>query len=208
MNNARMRISKAHHWRWWHVGFSDLGCDVCAGRMCSCNSASSTDTPVFSPTYVQVIGQVYYSRPLHFAVVVVQLLSHVWLFETPWTAARQASLSFTISWSSLKLMSMESVMPSNHSSRRPLLLLPSIFPNIRVFSNELALPIRWPKYWSFRFSISPSHEYRFPLGLTGLISLESKGLSRVFSHFSYCFFPLRGWKYNGINDNSWECGSS
>ena len=79
-------------------------------------------------------------------------------FATPWTAARQASLSITNSWSSLKLMSIESVMPSNHLIFcHPLLFPPSIFPSIRVFSNELVLLIRWPKYWSF--SISPSHEY-------------------------------------------------
>ena len=79
---------------------------------------------------------------------------------TPDTAACQASLSFTVSWSLLKLMSIESVMPSNHLIlRHPLLLLPSIFPSIRDFSNESALPIRWPKYWSFSFSISPSNEY-------------------------------------------------
>ena len=79
---------------------------------------------------------------------------------TPWTAACQASLSFTISWSLLKLMSIESVMPSNHLILCcPLLLLPSIFPSIRVFSSESALHIRWPKYWSFSFSISPSNEY-------------------------------------------------
>ena len=92
--------------------------------------------------------------------VVVQSLSRVWLFATPWTVAHQASLSFTISWSLLKLMSIESVMPSNHLILcHPLLLLPSIFPNIRVFSNELTLHIRWPKDWSFSFSISPSNEY-------------------------------------------------
>jgi len=79
---------------------------------------------------------------------------------TPWTVARQASLSFTIFRNVLKLTSIESVMPSNHLIlRHPLLLLPSIFPSIRVFSNELALCIRWPKYWSFSFSISPSDEY-------------------------------------------------
>ena len=79
---------------------------------------------------------------------------------TLWTAAHQASLSFTISWSLLKLMSIESVTPSNHLILcRPLLLLPSIFPSIRVFSNESVLCIRWPKYWSFSFSISPSNEY-------------------------------------------------
>ena len=93
-------------------------------------------------------------------VAVVQSLHHIQLFVTPWTAAHQASLSFTISWSLLKLMSIESVMPPNHLNLcRPLLLLPSVFPSIRVFSNELALCIRWPKYWSFSFSISPSNEY-------------------------------------------------
>ena len=92
--------------------------------------------------------------------VIVQFLSHVWLFfVTPQTAACQASLSFTISLSLLKLMSIESVMPSNHLILCCPLLLPSIFPNIRVFSNESALQIRWPKYWSFSFSISPSNEY-------------------------------------------------
>ena len=90
----------------------------------------------------------------------VQLLSCILLFVTPWTATHQTSLSFTISWSLLKLMSTELVMPSNHLILcRPLLLLPSIFPSIRVFSNESVLPIRWPKYWSFSFSISPSNEY-------------------------------------------------
>ena len=93
-------------------------------------------------------------------VAVVQSLSNVQLFVTPWTAALQAFLSFTISRSLLKLLSIESVMPSNHLILCwPLLLLPSIFPSIRVFSNESVLCIRWPKYWSFSFSISPSSEY-------------------------------------------------
>ena len=88
----------------------------------------------------------------------VQLLSCVPLFGTPWTAAHQASLSFTISWSLLKLMSIELVMPSNHLILCfPLLFLPSVFPSIRVFSNESFLHTRWPKYWSFSFSISPSN---------------------------------------------------
>jgi len=88
------------------------------------------------------------------------MLSHVPLSETLWTAACQASLSFTISWNLLKFMSIESVMPSNYLILCcPLLLLPSIFPSIRVFSNELALHIKWPKYWNFSFSISPSSEY-------------------------------------------------
>ena len=90
----------------------------------------------------------------------VQSLSHVRLFPTPWTAACQASLSITNSQSLLKLMSIESVMPFNHLILcRPLLFLPSIFPSIRVFFNELVLRVRWPEYWSFSFSISPSSEY-------------------------------------------------
>ena len=116
----------------------------------------------------------------------VQSLSPVWLFATPWPAAFQASLSFTNSQSLLKLMSMESVMPSNHLILcHPLLLPPSIFPSIRVFSSESVLYIRWPMCWSFSFSISCSNEKIqdwFPLGWTGLISLQSKGLSRVFSN--------------------------
>ena len=100
-------------------------------------------------------------------LVVVQALSHVQFFATPRTAACQASLSFTISRSLLKLMSTESVMPSNHLIFCHLLLLPSIFPSIRVFSSELALHIRCPKYQSFSFSISPSNEY------SGLISLRT-----------------------------------
>ena len=99
--------------------------------------------------------------------VQVQLLSHVWLFATPWTAAHQASLSISNSQSLLKLMSIELVMPSNHLILcHPLLLPPSIFPSIRVFSSESALRIRWPKYWSFSFNISPSNEY------SGLISFR------------------------------------
>ena len=97
----------------------------------------------------------------------VQSLSRVWLFETPWTAAHQASLPITNSQSLLKFMSIESVMPCNHLILWCLLLLPpSVFPSIRVFSNESVLHIRWPKYWSFSFSISPSNEY------SGLISFR------------------------------------
>ena len=100
-------------------------------------------------------------------MVVVQLLSCVRPFVTLWTVACQASLSFTISWSLLKLMSIELVMPSNHLILCcPLLLLPSIFPSFRVFSSKSALRIRWPKYWTFNFSISPSNEY------SGLISFR------------------------------------
>jgi len=97
----------------------------------------------------------------------VQLLSHVQLFATPWTAAHQASLSITNSPSLLKFMSIVSVMPSNYLILcRPLLLLPSIFPSIRVFSNKSVLHIKWPKYWSFSFNISPSNEH------PGLISFR------------------------------------
>ena len=100
-----------------------------------------------------------------FYIVVLQSLSRVRLFATPWTAARQASLSFTNSWSLLKLMSIE-LMPSSHLILCcPLLLLPSIFPSIRIFSNESVLHIRWLKYWTFSFSNTPSNEY------SGLISL-------------------------------------
>ena len=96
-----------------------------------------------------------------------QSLSRVWLFVIPWTVACQASLSITNSWSLLKLMSIESVMPSNHLILcHPLLLPPSVFPSIRIFSNESVLCIRWPKYWSFSFNISPSKEY------SGLISFR------------------------------------
>ena len=115
----------------------------------------------------------------------VQSLSLVWLFATPWTTACQASLSITNSQSLLKLLSIESVMPSNHLILcHPLTLLPSIFLSIRVFSNESVLPIRWPKYWSFSFSISPSNEYSglISLGWTGWMSLLSKGFSRVISN--------------------------
>ena len=113
----------------------------------------------------------------------VQSFSRVWLFATPWTAACQAALSITSSRNLPKLMSIELVMPSNHLILcRPLRLLSSNFPSIRVFSNESVLHIRWPKYWSFNFSISPSNEYSglISFGWTGSISLQSNGLSRVF----------------------------
>ena len=115
--------------------------------------------------YVYVYVCVSMSMNIQFSSA--QLLSLVWLFVTPWVAARQASLSITNSQSLLKLMSTELVMPSNHLTLyRPLLLLPSIIPSIRVFSNESVLHIRWPKYWSFSFSISPSNEY------SGLVSFR------------------------------------
>ena len=120
----------------------------------------------------------------------VQLLSHIRLFVTPWTTVWQASLSITNSWSLLRLMSINLLMLSNHLILyHPLLFPPSVFPSITVFSNEPVLRIRWPKYWSFSLSISPSNEYsgpisfrKFPLRLTDWISLQSKGLSRDFSN--------------------------
>ena len=115
----------------------------------------------------------------------LQSLSHIQLFVTLWTAAHQASLSITNSQSLPKLMSNVSVMPSNHLILcRPLLLHPSIFPSIRVFSNKSVLHIRWPKYMSFSFSISTSSWYSrlISLGLTGWISLQFKRLSRIFSY--------------------------
>ena len=115
----------------------------------------------------------------------VQSLSRVRLFATPWITARQASLSITNSQSSLRLTSIKSVMPSSHLILcHPLLLLPPIPPSIRVFSNESTLRLRWPKYWSFSFSIIPSKEIPelISFRMTGWISLQSKGLSRVFSN--------------------------
>ena len=117
--------------------------------------------------------------------VISQSLSCVWLFATSWTAVHQASLSITNSQSLLKLMSIKSVMTSNHLILyHPLLFLPSNFPSIRVFSSEWVLRIRWPNYWSFSFSISRSNECSglLSLGLIGWISLQFKGLSRVFSN--------------------------
>ena len=111
----------------------------------------------------------------------VQSLSRVRLSATTQTAAPQASLSITNSQSLPKLMSIESVMPSKHLILcSPFFLLPSVFPNIRIFSNDSALLIRWPKYWSFSFSIRPSNEYSVPISFW--ISLQSKELSRVFSN--------------------------
>ena len=118
----------------------------------------------------------------------VQSLSLVWLFVTPWTTACQASLSIPNSWSPPKPMSIESVMPSNHVILcHPLLLLPSIFPSIRVFSNESALRIRWPKYWSFSFSNSPSNEYSglisFRMDWLDLLAVQGT-LKSLFQHHS------------------------
>ena len=121
-----------------------------------------------------------------------QSLSRVWLFVTPWTAAHQAFLSITNPWSLLKLRSIESVMPSNHLILcHLLLLLPSIFPSIRVFSNESVLCIRWSKYWSFSFSISPSNEY------SGLISFRIDN-SQYYFKIGYSRGGGGGWALWGL----------
>ena len=138
------------------LGFSH----TCLSHLCDSRHLSGINLPLGTSSTVTAIvkcvgggGIVHTSN--RFELFVVQLLSLVWLFVIPWTAAHQASLSFTISWSLLKLMFIELVMPSNHLVLcRPLLLLPSISPSIRVFSSESALHIRWPKYWSFIFSIN------------------------------------------------------
>ena len=126
----------------------------------------------------------------------VQSLSRVQLFTTPWTAARQASLSITNSWNPTKLISIELVMPSNHLILcRPLLLRPSIFPSIRVISNESALYIRWPKYWSFRFNISPSNEHpgliSFRMDWLDLLAVQGTLKSLLQTHSSKASIPRR-----------------
>ena len=143
---------------------------------------------------------------MEFFAAVVQLLSRVRLFTTPWTAEHRASLSLSLSQSLPKFMSIESVMPSNHLILcHSFLLLPSVFPSIRVFSNKLALHIRWPKYWSFNFSVSPSKNIQgwFPLGLTSLISLQSEGLSSLLQHHNLKASILRHqsslWSYSHIH---------
>ena len=139
----------------------------------------------------------------------VQSLSRVRLFPTPWIAARQASLSITNSRSSLRLTFIESVMPSNHLILcRPLLLLLPIPLSIRVFSNESTLRMRWPKYWSFSFSIIPSKKSQgwSPLGWTGWISLQSKGLSRVFSNTTvqkHQFFGAQLFSQSNSHIHTW-----
>ena len=141
-------------------------------------------------------------------IVVVQSVSHVLLFAIPWTAAQQASLSITNSQSLLKLISIQSAMQSNHLILCLPLLLPSIFPSIRVFSNESAVCIRWPKCWSFSFSISPSNEYSGSISLRiDWFALQSKGLSRVFSnttvqkhHFFSIQLSLRSNSQTSIHD--------
>ena len=136
--------------------------------------------------------------------VSVQSLSHVLLFASPWIAARQASLSITNARSLPKLMSIESVMPSNHLIlRRPLLLLPSIFPSIRGFSNEPALRVKWPKYWSFSFSISPSNEHlgliSFRMDWLDLLAVQGT-LKSLLQHHSSKASSLRCSAQSSIHD--------
>ena len=145
------------------------------------------------------------SSSLSYELIIAQSLCHVWLFVTPWTAACQAFLSFTVSQSLLKLLPTESVMPSNYLILCcPLLLLPSVFPKIRVFSNESALCIRWPKYWA---SVLPiSIQGWFPLGLISLISLWSKWFSRVFSStavWKYQFFSTQPFLWSSSYIHTW-----
>ena len=150
----------------------------------------------------------YLQWSTHFSSV--QSLSRVWLLATPWTAVHQASQSITNSWSLLKLMSIELVMPSNHLILcHPLLLLPPIPPSIRVFSNDSAVCFRWPKYWSFSFSASvlPMNTQDWsPLGWTGWISLQSKGLSRGFSNTTvqkHQFFGAQLSLYSNSHIHTW-----
>ena len=129
----------------------------------------------------------------------VQLLSHVWPFVTPWTVALQASLSITNSQSLLKLVSIAWVMPSNHLIFCcPLLLPPSIFPSIRVFSNELVLRVRWPKYWSFSLSINPSNEYAglisFRIDWLDLLAVQGT-LKSLLQHHSSKASVLKRWAF-------------
>ena len=162
--------------------FSQLGVLKCCIPQTFCNVAfKAWPLPLFSEIIYTCFVFLIYEL-----IFVVQPLSHVQLFATPWTAAHQASLSFTISWSLFKLMSIEMVMTSNHLILCRPLLLPSIFSSIRVFPSESALRIGWPKYWRFSFSISPSNEY------SGLISfrIDWFDLAVQWSFNLYCL--LRG----------------
>ena len=153
--------------------------------------------PISSLSFL--IQFVSHKPPLHFHILVkncsVQLLSHVQLFAIPWTAASQVSLSITNSWSLLKLMSITSVMPSNRLILCcPLLLPPLIFPSIRVFSNESVFHIRWPKYWSFSFNISPSNEH------SGLISFRMDWLDLLAAQGTLKNNPRPQFKWLWLNE--------
>ena len=138
---------------------------------------------VSSPTWTGTLHLVFTRIQPVLLFAVVQSLSHIQLFATPWTAACQVFQSFTIFWSLLKLMSIESVMPSNHLILcHPLVLLPSVFPNIRFFYNESVLPIRWPSASASASVLPMKTQGWFSLGFTGLTSLQFKWLSKVFSN--------------------------
>ena len=141
-------------------------------------------------------------------IVVVQLLSCVWLFVTPWTAAHQASLSFIISQSLLKHMSIESLMPSNHLVFcPPLCHLTSVFPSIRVFSNESALHIRWPKSWRFSFGISPSNEYSgfisFRIDWFDLLAVQGTLKSLLLLKSSQKLLRVQKHQFFGVQPSLW-----
>ena len=147
--------------------------------------------------FSNIAPSVLWTRGFSFAsfIIVVQSLGRVPLFATPWSASHQASLFFTISWSLLKLMSTESVMPSNYLILcHPLVLPPSVFPSVRVFSSESALCIRWPKHWSFGFSLSPSSEYSgwisFRIEWLGLLAVQ-RTLRSLLQHHSWKASILR-----------------
>ena len=173
LKSVRLQFSsQPHQWLLWSPCSSNLSSGVSFDttadwHLASRPSSSCVTEAPGSHLLLSVTMTTIWSRSASFLACSVQSLSHVWLFVIPWTAACQASLSNTNSWSLLKPMSIKSVMPSNHLILcRPLLLSPSILPSIRVFSNESVLCIRWPKYWSFSFIISPSNEY------SGLISFR------------------------------------
>ena len=172
-----IKVRWAVHFTWVHCLVCKLYIKKTEIYMCVCSYSCILGLIIEGQSFINlsIISSVQFSS--------VQWLSRVWLFATPWTAAHQASLSITYSRSLLKLMSIESVMPSNHLICRPL-LLPLIFPSIRVFSNESVLCIRWPNIEaSASSSVLPMNiQDWFPLGLNGSITLQSKGLSRVFSN--------------------------
>ena len=161
-----------HKIPWGISPSSQVGEAWLRAKPCLCRNSGKKECFNFSHTLRSVFSFALSERSdFSSSLLVVELLSRVQLFATPWTAAYQASLFFAISQGVLKLMSIESMMPSSHLILcHPLLLLPSIFLSIRVFCSELALHIRWPKYWNFSFSLSPSNEY------SGLISLKMNWL--------------------------------
>ena len=187
----------AHHFRFCttcgppHAFFSDSWKTGAQEKPGNCAILYTAQTPsIWDPKWLWAESSDWLSPKINslevlwIVVAVVQLLSHVWLFVIPWTAACQDSMFSTVSWSLFKFMCIESMMVSNDPIFCcPLLLLPSIYSSSRVFSNEWVLYIRWPKYWSFSFSMSPSNEYSglISFRIDYLISLLSKGLSRVFS---------------------------